>query len=131
MSWLGPAAVAIGALAGCACLLALDPNEQGHYPTCPFHASTGLWCPGCGSMRALRAVLRGDLAAAAGFNVLMVAAVPIALYGYLTWTGKRTGWFRLPGIRVGPALAWVVVAVFVAFWILRNIPVGPLAVLAP
>ncbi len=131
MRWLGPAAVAAGVALGCACLIAIDPNEQGHYPTCPFHASTGLWCPGCGSMRALRALLRGDFAAAVGFNLLMVMAVPCAAYGYLAWTGKRMGWFRIPGIRTGPALAWTLIAVFVGFWVLRNIPVGPLTSLAP
>jgi hypothetical protein len=131
MPWLGPAAAAAALALGCACLVAVDPNEPGGYPSCPFHASTGLWCPGCGSARALRALLHGDIAAAAGFNILMVLAVPFLAYSYLAWTGSSTGWFRLPRIRTGPALAWTLVAVFVGFGILRNLPVGPLTALAP
>ena len=39
----------------------VDPNQPGHYPTDPFLAITGLYCPGCGTLRALHALARGDL----------------------------------------------------------------------
>ena len=42
------------ALAATAYVGLVDPNESGHYPTCPFLALTGRFCPGCGSLRAAR-----------------------------------------------------------------------------
>jgi hypothetical protein len=47
-----PAAVAAGALAAAALVHVVDPNDSGNYPTCPFLALTGRFCPGCGSLRA-------------------------------------------------------------------------------
>ena len=39
-------------------------TSPGHYPTCPFLAITGWYCPGCGSLRAVHDLLHGDLAGA-------------------------------------------------------------------
>lgn len=47
-------------------------------PPCPVAALTGLSCPGCGSGRAFAALARGDLAAAVGFNPLLLLALPCA-----------------------------------------------------
>jgi len=43
-------------------------------PPCPFHALTGLPCPGCGATRAALALARGDVAQAFGWNPLVAAA---------------------------------------------------------
>ena len=64
------------ALAVCAAYYLLDP-AGGLLPRCPFKAATGLDCPGCGAQRALHAALHGDLRAAAGYNLLLVAEVPL------------------------------------------------------
>lgn len=47
------------------------------FPKCPFKVLTGLQCPGCGSQRAIHALLHGDIAAAWRFNALLVAYIPI------------------------------------------------------
>ena len=124
--WAGPAATAAAAAAVCTVVSLVDPNQPGRYPTCPFLAVTGKWCPGCGSLRGLNALLRADLGAAAGFNVLMVAAVPFLIYRWIRWT------FGRPRRRVGAPSAvpiWILFAVVLAFWVLRNVPT--LAALAP
>jgi hypothetical protein len=48
-------------------------------PACPFHALTGVPCPGCGVTRAALAFFRGDLAAAFGWNPLAAAALVAGL----------------------------------------------------
>lgn len=54
-----------------------DP-ECGFFPACPFKAATGYDCPGCGSQRAIHAILHGRIADAWGHNALMVTLVPIS-----------------------------------------------------
>ncbi len=60
-----------------------DPEAPGHYPSCPLRSATGLLCPGCGTLRALRDLTQGDVAAALAHNALFVAALPLALFSWL------------------------------------------------
>src|SRR3954469_4662288 len=69
---VAPIATACLALAGLAYTAGHDPNVSGSvFPACPFHAATGLWCPGCGMTRATYALLHGDLGAALSANVFL------------------------------------------------------------
>jgi len=123
--------VAAGALGACAVLLFADPADDARYPTCPFLAVTGRWCPGCGSLRGLRALLRGDVAAAAGFNILLLVAVPYLLYSWAAWAAETRGRARPAPLRL-PAGAVVAIGVgAVVFAVLRNLPMAPLTALAP
>lgn len=70
-------------ITGCVALLALvavyftlDPSTM-RFPRCPFLVLTGWRCPGCGSQRAVHALLHGDVAAAWRFNAALVAALPV------------------------------------------------------
>ena len=47
----------------------VESVRQG-YP-CLFHLLTGLYCPGCGGTRALRALLAGDLALSLRYHPLV------------------------------------------------------------
>ncbi len=127
---LAATAVAAAAAAACATLLLFDPNEPGYYPTCPFLAATGRWCPGCGSLRGMRALLTGDLAAAVGFNALMVASLPYLIYRWAIWFQPRWSLGAAPGVVPMWAMYTLPVAV-AAFWVLRNIAVWPFTALAP
>ena len=49
---------------GLVLLYFFPPSEYNFYPRCPFYLLTGWKCPGCGTLRALSAVLHGDLRAA-------------------------------------------------------------------
>lgn len=122
------AAVGVGAVAaaGCVTVALADPNVPGRYPLCPFLAVTGLWCPVCGSTRALHALLNGAPAQALGFNALFVLALPLLVYAYLSWLSPR-----LPRLRLSRTAGWGMAVVGLAFGVLRNLPVGPLAALAP
>jgi hypothetical protein len=96
-------------------LLRFPPEQYGFYPACPFHAGTGLLCPGCGGTRAVAALLRGDLRAALGWNALIVGLLPFcAGYGFVAAWQRR--WVQLPrGVWLGMG------ALTGAFGVLRNL----------
>jgi hypothetical protein len=121
------AVLAVGA-AALAVVALVDPNEPGHYPTCPFFALTGHWCPGCGSLRALHALTHGDLGAAAGLNLLALASLPVLVGIWLRWT--RRSWTGAQRAHPLPAVwLWTLAVLVVVFGLVRNLPFG--SALAP
>jgi hypothetical protein len=99
----------------------VDPNQPGHYPTCPFLAVTGYYCPGCGSLRALHDLAHGDVAGAVARNPLMVLASAGLVVGFVLWTRRR--WRGLPRTWAAPAaLLYGLLTLVLAFWVLRNVP---------
>lgn len=122
-----PLRVGAAALAATAVLAVGNPNTT-HVPLCPLKAVTGLDCPLCGSLRAVHALTRGDIAGAANHNLLFTVAAPFLV---LAW-----GWWLLdtldrrpPGTplveayrRHATLLRWVGVAVLVTFAVVRNLP---------
>jgi hypothetical protein len=123
-----PLGLAAAAVAATTYVGLVDPNVSGHYPTCPFLALTGAFCPGCGSLRAVHALTRGDVGAAIGLNALTVAAMVALAVVWVSWVRRR--WTGRPRTSVAPAWTlYLMLGVVVAFWVLRNLPVG--AALAP
>ncbi len=123
----------VAALGTCALLVTVDPAAPGGpYPPCPFRLATGLSCPGCGSLRALSDLLRGDLAGALGHNVLLVAALPVALLAVVALAvGRRLypAGPRATALRSRAPVALLVLAL--AFGVARNLPWSPFSGLAP
>jgi hypothetical protein len=98
----------------------VNPAKSGIFPPCPFYMLTGLYCPGCGSLRALHHVLHGDISAALGLNPLMMIFIPVLCF-----------LLAFPKWRCHPWISWCSVAVLLAYGILRNIPSWPFYYLAP
>jgi hypothetical protein len=115
-------AVTTAALAAGTVLFAIDPNEPGHYPTCPFLATTGLYCPGCGALRAVHDLLHGDLAGALDRNPLTVIAVPYLVVAWLSWLRRSTGHLAPRSTTLPPWTIWTLLALLLAFGVLRNLP---------
>lgn len=121
---LAPLAVAAAAAAGVIFVGLVDPNQPGHYPTCPFLMLTGLYCPGCGGLRAVHALAHGDLVAALGLNPFVVVMIPVAVllwgrWAVFSWQGKRYA-----GKTIHPAYVWTFLGLMIVFWIVRNVPFG-------
>jgi hypothetical protein len=116
---VGSAAAVVGAWAFVA---TVDPNEPGHYPTCPFLALTGWSCPGCGGLRAAHALAHGDLAAAAGLNLLFVLALPLVVVLWLRWVRARARGDDEPFAPMSTRLWVVALAVAAGFGVVRNLP---------
>lgn len=112
---------------GCLVLALNDPADGGIYPPCPFRTLTGLDCPGCGTGRAMHRLLHGRVGEALDFNALAVLALPFLGYALLSQAVLVATGRRLPRLRPGGALSWLVLGVVMAWVVLRNLPVGPLA----
>ena len=122
------ALVALGAFgAVLAVLVVVDPRTAWFAPRCPFRFVTGLFCPGCGTGRALHALVHGDLAAAARLNVLAVAAIPVFLGAALHAALRPEVPFPRPPLWFQLALY----ALLAAFLVVRNLPFAPFAAWAP
>lgn len=116
-----PVTVGLAGLAAGTLLYTVDPYDGG-YPTCPMLAITGLYCPGCGSLRAVHDLLHGDLVGALARNPLAVLAVPYLAFWLVSWALRATG-RPAPRSTVLPAWAiWVLLGVVLAYGIARNIP---------
>ena len=76
-------AVAAVVVAGVVIYSTFDPSASRWFPRCPFLMLTGLKCPGCGTQRAIHALLHGDVLSALHFNALLPVSIPLLLlYGY-------------------------------------------------
>ena len=115
-------AVTTAGLAAAATLFAVDPNEPGHYPTCPFLATTGLYCPGCGALRGIHDLLHGDIAGALARNPMTVIAVPYLILAWVTWILRKAGHPAPRSTSLPPWTIWLLLGVVVAFGVLRNLP---------
>nr|WP_296763584.1 DUF2752 domain-containing protein [Rhodococcus sp. (in: high G+C Gram-positive bacteria)] len=118
-----PASVAAAVVAAGVVLYVRDPATSSYIP-CPFHALTGLWCPGCGTTRAAGDLVRGDVSAALSSNVLAVLLFGIGVAAWMLWVGARV---RGRPLGFGRPPLWFVVTglvVSAAFTIVRNLPVG-------
>ena len=124
-------ALAVLASLGVAMLYAFDPRNANSYPVCPFFGLTGYHCPGCGTLRALHQLLHGNVIGALGYNPLAVLSLPFITYSYAAGAARAFRAPTLPRVFIPPAWIWALLVGVIAFWVLRNVPVAPLTLLAP
>ena len=115
------AAAPLALIALAALLVRFPPEQYGFYPRCPVYAYLHLECPGCGSTRALAALLGGHVLAALKLNALTTLLAPAALaYGamcYVQLLRRRSIWLPQPSPRTLRAAF----AVTLLFTVLRNL----------
>ena len=103
--------VLFGGLATILCLVYFfDPNTDSIFPPCPTNAITKFHCTGCGTLRALHALVHGDFKEAISQNAMAVLFLPI-----------------LPLMAIFPKLfrfkfvPWAILIIFAIYTILRNL----------
>ncbi|MEJ7833135.1 MAG: DUF2752 domain-containing protein [Nocardioides sp.] len=110
-----------------------DPHQQNSWGFCPS-ALVGVWCPGCGGLRAVNDLTNLQLADAASSNLAFVIALPFIAFLLVRWTvGRWRGTYRPVMAGFTPRGRLVLMSlgftVLGAFTALRNLPAG--AWLAP
>jgi Protein of unknown function (DUF2752) len=124
-------ALVVLATSGAVLLRLLDPAHSLVFPPCPLHYFTGLYCPGCGSLRAMHALLHGDLRQALAMNSLTVILLPFIGYGLISEIYRHLWGRPIVGTRLPANWIWALFAVIVLFGIARNLPFHPFDLLAP
>jgi hypothetical protein len=98
---------------------------QGSWGVCPSYALFGVYCPGCGGLRAVNDLAHGHLGAAASSNLLFFVLIPLisfllARWAWVSWQGVPS---RRTWLSSWPLMS-AALAVTLAFTVLRNTPAG-------
>ena len=95
------------------------------YIPCLFNLITGFKCPGCGISHMIVAFCRLDFRTAFLYNPLLFFILPILIIFYIVdriyyiCTGNRI----IYGKKV-TIFCYVLIALIIIFWIVRNIPIN-------
>jgi len=117
------AAVVVGALTALtAWVLVRNPLESTVFPPCPLHATTGIWCPGCGATRASYLLLQGDVAGALHFNAMWVLLAPFVVYQVASFAAEAFGIRWLRRIPMTQPVIVAILASLAGFFVVRNLP---------
>ncbi|MCR5662349.1 MAG: DUF2752 domain-containing protein [bacterium] len=125
------AAAALLCLAAASVLYFFPPSQTAWYPKCPSWMLFGIYCPGCGTARALGCLVHGDIVGACRMNIVITLMSPIL--AWCLWEALRNIAEGRPfsalfeNTRFWQVFLWG----FVLFGVLRNIPVYPFTLLAP
>jgi hypothetical protein len=119
----GPLVGAGGVAAATLALRLRDPHVAHAWGVCPLYYATGIYCPGCGSLRAVNDLTHGHLSAAASSNLLLLGLIPVmgllySRWALAAWRGDEAT--VLP--RIPRAAAVGLVVLVVAFVAARNVP---------
>lgn len=99
-------------------------------PACVVRHYTGFYCPGCGMTRGLYQLLHGRIGLAIRYNPLIMLGAGLGVWLFLWQPGEALFGRRWPQPNWA-SWFWVVVAIFVGFGILRNLPGFPFELLRP
>jgi hypothetical protein len=89
---------------------------------CPLRAATGLACPLCGVTRMVHELAVGDLARAFRLNALAFVLAPFVAWWAFTTLTAMLGGPRWRSPSLGRRGTFALVAVTLAFGVLRNLP---------
>lgn len=117
--------------AGVVMLAVFDPARSGVFPPCPVRYLTGWYCPGCGSLRAIHQLLRGNLRAAWALNPLTIILLPFLTYGLASSALFEISGQGLPQPCLRAFWIRALCAAIILFGIARNLPLYPFDLLAP
>ena len=94
--------------------------ESGLYPRCMFRQLSGLECPGCGSQRAIHALLHGHISEAWSYNALLLIEMP--LIALMLAAGSMSRHFpRLHAALNSRTLIVTLLVTIIGWTIIRNL----------
>ena len=98
----------------------LDPTSSALFPQCGFLSLTRYKCPGCGSQRAIHALLNGHVVEAFKYNAMLFISIPwlaVCIYAETQRVRNPRRYARLHS----DVLIWLFLAMVLLWWLLRNI----------
>ncbi|MFD0762438.1 DUF2752 domain-containing protein [Lutibacter aestuarii] len=109
----------------------INPNEVNFLPKCPLYATTGIYCPGCGSQRATHQLLNFNFLGVVQQNALYI--IGLFIIGYHLIISGVNYFFKKKYYNYiyHSKTPIVLLILIIIFWILRNIPYYPFNLLAP
>lgn len=109
----------------------LDPGELIIFPKCFFFSLTGWYCPGCGSQRAIHHLLHLNLNEVVTNNMLILPGFLLIGYHYSYQAANRKFNLTLPNVLYKRSTPWLIFAIVLGYWIIRNLEVVPFTYFAP
>ena len=109
----------------------INPSNVNFMPKCPLYATTGIYCPGCGSQRALHDILHLNFKGVIRHNLLFLVGILVLIYhftieGLLFFTNRKVN-----NLLYHPKTPIILLVLIIIYWVLRNIPIYPFTLLAP
>ena len=87
--------------------------------SCPIYVTTGIYCPGCGNSRSLRALMHGHVLLSLRNNITIPILALLLLLLYIEYVSSAFG----KNIRLLPRKPafWICFGIFMAdYYIIRN-----------
>jgi len=109
----------------------INPSEVDFLPKCPLFATTGVYCPGCGSQRATHQLLNFNLFGVINQNILYAASLILFIYHGTTLVLNKFFKQNFYNYIYHPKTPIIILIFILLFWIIRNIPAYPFNLLAP
>lgn len=109
----------------------INPSEVDFLPKCPLYATTGIYCPGCGSQRATHQLLNLNFLGVLQQNALYIFGLLITAYHIIIEGINYLFKKKIYNFIYHPKTPIVVLIIIILFWIARNIPLHPFNLLAP
>lgn len=105
-----------------AALFALFPERFAllRFP-CIFHEITGLYCPGCGGTRAVKALLGGHIITSFMYNPIVLYSVVMYIWFMGTQLLGRLTKGKVKGLKYRHLYLWIALAIVVVNCLVRNI----------
>ena len=96
------------------------------YPQCLWRMITGLYCPGCGTLRAFRSLAEFDFVAAFMYNpFLFLLVIPLVVYLCAIYLIRVITGRWVPSFLSSPKAVLPVAGVIACVWVFRNVfPLG-------
>lgn len=108
-----------------------NPTNSEVFPKCPFYLATNIYCPGCGSQRAIHKILNMQIIGGLQHNWLLLLVILVLGYQMIVYLLKMTGRTIQKNILHRPVTTYAILIIVILFWILRNIDIYPFTILAP
>lgn len=98
-----------------------NPLEYAWFPKCAFYQLTGLECPGCGSQRAIHAILNGNILEGLRTNPFIIISIPYGFLLIMILIFKTPFTEKLRTKLLNYKVLYIYCTIFIGWWIIRNL----------